>query len=49
MIKFDCFIFDVDATLVDTETVIDNIWKTWAKGGWYRFFFSATAYSWSKN
>ena len=32
MIKFDCFIFDVDATLVDTETVIDNIWKTWAKG-----------------
>ena len=24
------FIFDVDATLVNTTQVINNIWKTWA-------------------
>ncbi|WP_108650852.1 HAD-IA family hydrolase [Dongshaea marina] len=30
LIKCQGFIFDVDATLVDTTTVINNIWKSWA-------------------
>ncbi|MEZ8297186.1 HAD-IA family hydrolase [Vibrio splendidus] len=29
-IKCSGFIFDVDATLVDTMSVIDDIWKAWA-------------------
>lgn len=29
-IKCSGFIFDVDATLVDTMSVIDDIWKSWA-------------------
>ncbi len=31
MIECKKFIFDVDATLVDTQAVIDNIWKKWCE------------------
>ncbi|MGF1908261.1 HAD-IA family hydrolase [Vibrio kasasachensis] len=31
MVSCNGFIFDVDATLVDTEMVIENIWRAWAK------------------
>lgn len=30
--QFKGFIFDVDATLVDTTKVINDIWKSWAAG-----------------
>jgi len=30
-VSFKGVIFDVDATLVDTTSVIDDIWKTWAE------------------
>ncbi|MDA0153637.1 HAD-IA family hydrolase [Vibrio sp. Makdt] len=37
MIECKKFIFDVDATLVDTQVVIDNIWKKWCKTVGVRF------------
>ena len=37
MIECKKFIFDVDATLVDTQVVIDNIWKKWCETVGVRF------------
>ncbi|WP_019616937.1 HAD-IA family hydrolase [Psychromonas ossibalaenae] len=37
MIECKNFIFDVDATLVDTEVVIENIWKIWSEAAGVEF------------